>query len=129
MNLPSLALAGAGVILLASAIGCRSDSPLVTRPPRVASVRVTPAVDTLLPGGGKLFRVSLSDSAGTPIYVDSLGVPTQGYGVIWSSSNIQVAMVSASGFVAALSVGSATITAESGGDPVKYVPISFGIMF
>ncbi len=115
MNLPPLALASAGVILLASAAGCRSDGSLVTRPPRVASVRVTPAVDTLLPGGGKLFRVSLSDSAGTPIDVDSLGVPTQGYGVVWSSSNAQVATVSASGFVAALTVGSAIITAESGG--------------
>ncbi|MGI8498118.1 MAG: Ig-like domain-containing protein [Gemmatimonadaceae bacterium] len=115
MKLPSRALTAATLFLLTNAVACRSDSPLVSRPPRVASVRVSPAVDTLLPGGGKLFRVSLSDSAGTPIEVDSLGVPAQGYGVLWSSSNTEVATVSASGFVAALAVGSAIITAESGG--------------
>ena len=74
----------------------------------VASVNVTPALDTLVLGKA----VTLAAQT-----LDSVGHVLTGRAVLWSSSNENVALVSSTGRVVSQGVGSATITATSEGVP------------
>ncbi|HYR13281.1 MAG TPA: Ig-like domain-containing protein, partial [Mycobacterium sp.] len=72
----------------------------------VASVTVSPATATIVVTGTQQFSAVTKDSAGTTL---------TGRVVAWASSNTAIAMVSASGLVTGVAVGSVTITATSEG--------------
>jgi len=74
-------------------------------PTPVASVTVSPAVAMLTVGQNVQLTASLKDANGSP---------TSG-ALTWASGNAALATVSASGLVTGLALGSATITATSGG--------------
>jgi hypothetical protein len=75
-------------------------------PVAVASVDVTPVADTLNPGGTRQFTATPRDAAGHYL---------PGRTVTWTTSDAAVATVDGTGLVAAVAVGSATITAASEG--------------
>jgi hypothetical protein len=81
-----------------------------TAPERIASIAVSGASTTLLtgPGGGQ--SVQLTARALT-----TGGRERQGATFTWSSDNVAIATVSASGSVVAVNVGSTSIRATSGG--------------
>ncbi len=68
----------------------------------VASVVLTPPAASLAQGATQLFSASARDAAGAPL---------TGRAVTWTSSNSQVASVSAAGLVTAVALGSAVISA------------------
>jgi len=70
----------------------------------VASVSVTPSLDTLRLGQQRQLTVELRDSTGAVM----TGIP-----VTWSSSNSNVARVASTGVVYSESIGEATITAHA----------------
>lgn len=72
----------------------------------VATVVVTPALDTLVLAGTVQLAVVTQDAAGNPL---------SGRAVAWASSDESIATVSSSGLVHTFGVGSATITATSEG--------------
>jgi hypothetical protein len=72
----------------------------------VASVAVTPAVDTTVPAGSVHLTAELKDASGNPV---------SGAAVSWTSSSSAIATVSNLGDVSGLAAGVATITATSGG--------------
>ena len=77
----------------------------VTQVP-VATVAVTPALDSLIVGATVQLSATPQDGAGNPL---------SGRTVTWLSSDNSVAIVSSSGFVRTFAEGSATITATSEG--------------
>ncbi len=100
--------AAAGVSYVTASAGGRTATATVTVtaaapvPAPVATVSVAPGSVAMVVGGGALFTASARDAAGNVL---------TGRAVAWSSSNPAVATVSASGMVAGVGVGSATITA------------------
>jgi uncharacterized protein YjdB len=78
----------------------------VTVAPAVASVQITPGAATIMPGSIQQLTTTVRDSSGAELL---------GRSVTWSSSHSAVATVSATGLVTAVAVGTATITASSGG--------------
>lgn len=72
----------------------------------VASVTVTPTPDTVTLGGTVQLTATLKDSAGNTL---------TGRAVTWASLNSGIATVSATGLVTSVGVGTAGITATSGG--------------
>ena len=76
------------------------------RKPVITTVTVTPAGATIADGLTEQLSVSVLDETGA--------TPTDGIAV-WTSSDTDVATVSAAGLVTAVAAGSATITATSGG--------------
>ena len=88
-------------LLVATAIGCNSESP--TAPDRpITAVAVAPATTSMLVGQSSQLAAAV----------------TGGFGrltVTWTSSNTSVATVNDSGRVAARALGTARITATAGG--------------
>src|SRR5258708_38462440 len=72
----------------------------------VASVSVTPATASVTVGGTAQLTGVAKDAAGNTLSGQSFG---------WSSNNTGVATVSANGLVTAVTAGSATLSATSGG--------------
>ena len=72
----------------------------------VATVTISPPLDTLGVGNEAILSVSLKDAGGAVLTSRV---------VTWSSSNVQIATVSSSGTVTALAPGNATISASSEG--------------
>lgn len=72
----------------------------------VASVVVTPSLDTLIIGGTVQLAATPQDAGGNPL---------SGRALQWASSDESIATVSSSGLVHTFAVGSATITATSEG--------------
>lgn len=77
-----------------------------TEPPRVNAVVVTPAAFSLEPPNTRQLAAQALDSQGAVI---------PGAAFSWSSDNTAVATVNSAGLVTAVAVGTATITARSGG--------------
>src|SRR5207249_3891534 len=85
--------------------GSGSDTATITVvPAAVASVKVIPAVVSLLVGASVQLTATTADSAGNVL---------SGRSISWSSSNASVASVNSNGLVASVTQGSATITATS----------------
>jgi uncharacterized protein YjdB len=99
--------AGAGQATITGTSGTKSGTATInvaTVP--VASVTVTPTPDTVTLGGTVQLTATLKDSAGNTL---------TGRTVTWQSLNTGVATVSASGLVTSVGVGTAAISATSGG--------------
>ncbi len=79
---------------------------LTVLPPPVFSISVAPRGTVLVPGDSVQLTATLRDSLGNVL----TGLP-----VSWATTNPQVATVSTTGLVRALSVGPAVISATSGG--------------
>lgn len=92
------------VILLSLSVGCSSD-PVDPRPEPVASVIVTPAEATIEVGETTPLTARPENAAGGALQ----------RAVTWKSSNPAVATVDATGLVAAVAAGTATIVATSEG--------------
>lgn len=94
------------VQIAASAGGSSGISTITVLPPPVASVAVSPPLDTIvLPGTAQL----------TATTFDAQHNPLTGRTVTWSSNMPNVANVDANGLVTGVAPGSATITANSEG--------------
>src|SRR5207302_218154 len=96
---------GSTTVTAASEGRSASSSVTVTTVP-VASVTVTPA-------SGSLYVGQTVQLTATP--KDSVGNTLTGRTITWSSSATSVASVSSSGLVTGVTIGSATITAATGG--------------
>ncbi len=95
--------------------GSGSDTATITVvPAAVASVKVIPAVVSLLVGASVQLTATTADSAGNVL---------SGRSISWSSSNASVASVNSNGLVASVAPGSATITATSEGQSAA-VPVT-----
>ena len=94
-----------GTVLLLSC-GDGGTEPPAPEPPRATTVTVTPATAELAALGA---TVQLSARV-----LDQNGQAMAGAAVAWSSSDASVASVDASGLVAAVDNGTATVTATSG---------------
>jgi uncharacterized protein YjdB len=81
-------------------------STITVSPPPVASVTVSPATSTLGVGSTQQLTATLRDASGNVL---------TGQAIAWSTSDATRATVSQTGLVTAVAVGSATITATSGG--------------
>jgi alpha-tubulin suppressor-like RCC1 family protein len=97
---------GGGAATITASIGGRTATAAITVRMPVATVEVTPSTATVVVGGTQQLTAVLKDAAG-----GTLIGPT----VTWSSSVPAVATVSSTGFVAAVAVGTVTITATSEG--------------
>jgi uncharacterized protein YjdB len=107
MNTRKTRFAAISAIMAAFALAGCDDSP--TDPPLdpvAADVQVSPDEATLL------FIGATADLSATVI--DEAGAPISGAQVSWSTSDAEVATVSAEGSVTAVANGSVTITASSG---------------
>ena len=94
------------VQIAASAGGSSGVATITVLPPPVASVSVTPPLDTIvLPGTAQL----------TAAVFDAQHNPLTGRTITWSSNMPNVANVDANGLVTGVAPGSATITASSEG--------------
>lgn len=91
------------LIAAALAVGCHDEGP---GSGAVASVTVAPARDSTVPGG----TVQLTATAR-----DSDGVVVRGQTAAWSSSDEQIATVSAEGVATGVAPGTARLTADFGG--------------
>jgi len=98
--------AGSATITVTSGGISGSATLTVTGPVPVASVTVSPTPVNQLVGAAQQLAVTLKDASGNIL---------TGRTVTWASSNGAVAKVSGSGLETGLSVGTATITASSGG--------------
>ena len=87
---------------------------LTVVPAAVASVKVTPAVVSLLVGAAVQLTATTADSAGNLL---------SGRSISWSGSDATVASVSSSGLVTSVAQGSASITATSEGQSTA-VPVT-----
>lgn len=95
--------AGAATITATSEGRSGTAAVTVTLNP-VASVTITPSSDTLGVGTDQSLVATLRDASGTVL---------TNRGISWNSSNVQVATVSSTGVVTALSPGTVTISAVS----------------
>ncbi len=96
--------------IVAAAASCSSASPPPTLPtlvPHVATVDVTPGIDTLVAAGQSQQLSAVAH--------DSTGAVVSGVSITWASSGTGVATVDSSGQVTAIANGSATITATASG--------------
>src|SRR6266567_2818267 len=92
-----------------------SDTATITVvPAAVASVKVTPAVVSLLVGAAVQLTATTADSAGNLL---------SGRSISWSGSDATVASVSSSGLVTSVAQGSTSITATSEGQSTA-VPVT-----
>jgi hypothetical protein len=94
------------VLVTATSEGQRGTASVRVRPPRVASVEVSPATATVLAGSTVELTATLKDANGSVLV---------GRAVTWASSALGVATVSAGGLVTGLTLGAATISATSEG--------------
>lgn len=92
--------------IVATSEGRSAQAIVTVNVPPVQSVTITPGRDTLAVNSTRTFTVQLRDAAGALLVERP---------VVWSSSSTTVAIVSATGTVAALAPGTATITAASDG--------------
>jgi trimeric autotransporter adhesin len=92
--------------VVATSEGFADSATITVVNPPIASVTVQPSPASVQVGA----TVAL-----TATVVDSSGAVVTGASITWSSSNLTVATVSPTGVVTGRSVGSATITATSGG--------------
>jgi uncharacterized protein YjdB len=92
--------------IAASANGVSAAATVVVTIKNVASIAIAPATASLFINGTVQLAATLKDSSGNIL---------TGRTVTWSSSNAAAASVDQSGFVLAHAVGSATISATSGG--------------
>ena len=99
-------VAPGAVTVVATCEGRAAQSAVTITLPPIQTVTVTPSQDTLAVGTGRQFAATLRDAA---------GVALVGRLVVWSSGNVTVAAVSATGNVIALQPGSALISASSEG--------------
>ena len=97
--------AGRGETTVAAAAGTVSGEAAVTVMQSAGSVIVSPPADTVAPGD----TLRLSAAA-----YDENGHPAESAQFFWSSSDVAVATVDASGLVQGVAEGTATITATSG---------------
>lgn len=95
------------ICMLVLACGGDPTGPDSDGPPRVISVVVTPSSETLVSQGE---TVGLTASAR-----DANGRTISGKTFSWRSSDVNIAMVSSSGLITAVSSGSVTITATTDG--------------
>jgi Tol biopolymer transport system component len=93
-------------LALLVAIACSDDTPAGPQPIPVASVTVSPATQTMTVASSATLTASLADASGRPI---------TGRVVAWSSNRTDIATVTSTGIVTAVSVGTATIQAASEG--------------
>jgi uncharacterized protein YjdB len=109
------------VAITATASGVSGSALVTVRPVPVASVSVTPAVDSVVVGQSVQLAAIPRDSAGATL---------TGRAVTWTSSAPATASVSSSGLVTGLVAGTVTITATSEGKSgtsritVGLVPVS-----
>ncbi|AMW04503.1 Ig-like domain-containing protein [Gemmatimonas phototrophica] len=96
---------GAATIIATSEGRSAQSAVTVTLPP-VQSITISPTRDTLAVTGGRQFTAVVRSAEGTVL---------TGRTIAWSSTNVAVAIVSATGAVTALTPGTATITATSEG--------------
>jgi len=102
-----LVLAPFAALALLAAIACSDDDPTsVTQPVPVATVTVSPGIQTLVIGATATLTAALADAAGKPITCRP---------ITWVSNRPAVATVTAAGIVTAISEGVAQIDASSGG--------------
>lgn len=99
-------LAGAALLVGSACGGDAGAPPTVTPPAPVATVDVSPSLQTITAGQSATLAATLRDAN---------GVALSGRSVSWSSSAPLIASVSPSGVVSALSSGTATITATAEG--------------
>jgi uncharacterized protein YjdB len=92
--------------ITATSEGKSGTATVTVAPPPVASVSVNPSTETLVPNETLQLTATLRDADNNLL---------SGRAVAWSSSNDQIARVSASGLVTAVSQGTVTITATSEG--------------
>jgi dipeptidyl aminopeptidase/acylaminoacyl peptidase len=93
-----------GLVVLALAVGCENSITPPPPPPAVAAVMVAPGALSLDVGGQRALAATLRAANGEVLI---------GRTVLWTSSNEEVATVSAAGQVTAVAAGSATIRASS----------------
>ncbi len=106
-GLPLLSAAVLQAALLAAACGGEKAVTGPTGPSTVASIRVTPALDT---------AVSIGETVTfSAVAKDAKGQPISGASLSWSSSATSVATVSGSGVATAKANGTARIIASVGG--------------
>ena len=99
---PAALLLMAGALLVEACGSAGNDSQ---NPGPVASVQVTPPSDTLFVASATQLTAVARDSSGTVM---------SGVSIAWSSSDPAVAVVSVTGQVTGVAVGTATITAGAG---------------
>jgi trimeric autotransporter adhesin len=92
--------------IVATSEGRSAQSAVTVALPPVQSITVSPTRDTLAVTGGRQFTAVVRSADGTVL---------TGRTIAWSSSNVAVAIVSATGAVTALTPGTVTITASSEG--------------
>ena len=98
---------GAGSATITAATGGKSGTSTITAAiVPVASVVVSPASASVATGNTVQLTATPKDSAGNTV---------SGRSITWSSSATSVASVSSSGLVTGVTIGSATITAATGG--------------
>jgi trimeric autotransporter adhesin len=100
------ALSAGNAIITATVEGKSGVGAITVSPAPVASVVVSPTSATLLVGQTLQLEAQPRDAAGRPL---------NGRTVTWSSNQLDVATVTSTGVVAAMSPGTATITASSEG--------------
>ncbi len=100
------AIAPGSAQVAASSNGRSVVVPVTVTARPVALVRVTPGTSTVRVGQSTTLQVQLLDASGGPL---------SGRPVTWTTSAAAVATVGATGTVAGVSAGAATITAASGG--------------
>ena len=99
-------VAAGSSVVFASVDGVNGWATVTVVPTPVASVTVTPNTATVAVGGTSTYTATLSDASGNVL---------TGRAVTWSSSDANVATVSASGIATGVATGTATITATSEG--------------
>jgi uncharacterized protein YjdB len=100
------ALSPGSAVITASVEGKSGVAAITVSPAPVASVAVSPSSATLIVGQTVELEAQPRDASGQPL---------GGRVVTWSSNKVDVATVTSTGTVAALSPGTATITASSEG--------------
>ncbi|MDQ6885861.1 MAG: Ig-like domain-containing protein [Gemmatimonadota bacterium] len=94
------------VVIIVTSENQSGSTQITVAPVPVASVTVTPTAVSLVRGQAQQLTATPRDAGGAAL---------SGRVVIWSTSNAAVAMVSTSGNVTAVGIGSAVITATSEG--------------
>ena len=100
------AVSPGSAVITAAIEGKTGVAAVTVSPAPVASVAVSPSSATLVVGQTVDLEAEPRDAAGRPL---------SGRTVTWSSNHIAIATVTSTGVVAALSAGTATITASSEG--------------
>jgi uncharacterized protein YjdB len=95
-----------GAIVTASAEGRSAVVSITVSAVPVASIVLTPNVDTIVVAQTVQLSAQVRDASGTPL---------AGRTIFWTTSDAQIATVSSQGLVTAVSQGNATITAASEG--------------